>query len=168
MSHETSPLLNKVDSEHKHNGVNIITLIWLAPAIASVVIATEYDESTSPCRFDTYTIGLRYFLLCVGGVHLVHFALHTIGICCNTCFTSSEDRKKYQPCVNAVICCILIFDLLMAIIGTIMYTQQMNDLCQTQDIGKMILAWCVVNFVIIGISCCCVTCYVCCVCISAT
>ena len=169
---ENSPLLRKQSTlatvgENHHHGVNVLAVIWLAPAIAALVIASEYNESVSPCRFGSYTVGLREFLLYAGGIHLGHFILHTCSSICSICFCNDNDdyRDKHKSHGSGFACLIGLFDIVWAIIGCHMYSQQMDYQCQQTDIAKMILAWSIIKLGLFGFACCCMSCVLCCACI---
>ena len=51
--------------------------------------------------------------------------------------------------------CVFIFHLIWAGIGLYIYNDQMNSSCKQESIGKMILAWCIIQYCGIGLALCC-------------
>ena len=159
-----SNTLANVSEKDQHQWANVLTLIFLAPAIASLVIASEYNPSTSVCEKSndnddiSYIINLRDWLIYAGCINLGHFILHTCSAICNACKCSSHVSGGG---VSGFGCLILLFDFVWSIIGLIMYNQQMSNLCHETDVAKMILSWCIIKLSLIGLGCCCLTCLLC-------
>lgn len=137
--------------------------IVLPVAIAALVIANE-DNTNSACDNGNFTVGLTTFLNVAGMLQLVVLSL-TICIFCTMsirwetccaldCFQGCIERGRRE--MSAVAFCILLFDLIWAVIGLVIYCNEMDSDCQQEAIAIMILSWCIIQM-----------CYVCCFCITA-
>eukprot|EP01084_Bolivina_argentea_P158735 276508_1 len=147
---------------HHSKVTDACILFWLFPSVAALAIGYTYDASTSPCEISkdgtNYIIDLREFLLCAGGIHLAHFILHTTIKCLLSLLDKHETRNKYKAGTSGVIVIFLLFDCVWSIIGLVMYSTEMSNDCQNEDVAKMILAWCIIQSSLIGLGCCCATC----------
>eukprot|EP01083_Nonionella_stella_P136171 414205_1 len=137
-----------------------LLLIVSAPAIAAVIIASGYNQASSACNDGTdYLIDPQTYLYVAGGVQLGMSALFFMTqIIAFLCFSEST-WIKIKICLSGRICkcisaCYPIWHLVWAGIGIYIYVAQMSDECQQEDIGIMILAWCIIQWT--GI--CCITC----------
>eukprot|EP01084_Bolivina_argentea_P095105 170985_1 len=145
---------------------NLYVVICLASSIAALVIALEYDENTSSCNGSKYTIDLKTFLLCVAGVPIGYFCWRATAMCCAfvccVLFWENNEVKRsdkiYFTFGNAKInfdvgllldLPFLLFWVTWAVIGLVMYSDQMSSDCHEEDVAKMILAWSLI--VIIGV-----------------
>eukprot|EP01083_Nonionella_stella_P013032 36783_1 len=112
----------------------VLQLIFLAPAIAAVVIAFDYDEKSSPCgNPNDYTINLQYFLWIGGGTQIL-YGVYYIAVRCVGRATGTSDS------------CEGLWLLIWAIIGLVMWDNQFSVACQGEPIAQMILAWSVIPF----------------------
>eukprot|EP01083_Nonionella_stella_P101267 286862_1 len=139
--------------------LTVCMLIMLAPAIAALVIASEHDNETSLCNDGTkYTIDLRAFLYCGGGVQLCYSGINLL----IQCFTMITGRKAlcvwYRNRSKCLGICVSVFILIWAAIGLQMWNNEMSIDCQTEAIGTMILIWSVYVYCLIasvcGVVCC--------------
>eukprot|EP00483_Globobulimina_turgida_P001297 UN01299 len=140
-------------------------LLASAPAIAAVIIASGYNKDTSACNDNTqYVIDLQTYLYVAGGVQLGMSAIYFFTqIVAFLCF-SENTWMNIKFCMSRGIChcissCYPLWHLLWACIGIYIYAAEMSSQCQKTDVGTMILAWCVIEFV--GVCCisCCVVCF---------
>ena len=133
--------------------------IVLPPAIAAVIIASQYDPSISPCGIDSnsYTIDLVTFLNVAGYLQIAYGALHLLLLCCSMS-ASQENKVKINQCLQAPACCLFLFYLIWAGIGLYIYDNEMSEQCQSEPIAKMILSWSIIQYALVGLALCCVTC----------
>eukprot|EP01083_Nonionella_stella_P014465 40628_1 len=143
----------------------IIALIFLSPAVASLVIALKYDKNASSCNGismfgnSDQSDGLKRFLMIAGITQLIQFGLNTFVLLIIVCFgvnLNENAGNKGSGCMG-------LFYLSWAIIGLVMYAQQMSPECQQEAIGKMVLAWSVIQLSFIPLVCFCICCVVACV-----
>eukprot|EP01083_Nonionella_stella_P251542 867775_1 len=74
----------------------VLQLIFLAPAIAAVVIAFDYDEKSSPCgNPNDYTINLQYFLWIGGGTQILYGVYYIAAV-----VIAFDYDEKSSPCGN--------------------------------------------------------------------
>ena len=136
-----------------------LTLIGLTtPAgIAAIIIGDTYSMQGGPCYDGTgtqYTVAPKRFLLAAGIIQVVFGILYAIG----QCFKG----KKWLNSLNGLTGCLILFYLVWAIIGSIMYYQQFSDECKDESIGIMILSWCIINIgvIILTFGICCIICLI--------
>eukprot|EP01084_Bolivina_argentea_P072353 131372_1 len=128
----------------------VLQVVFLAPAIAAIVIAADYDEKTSACgNPDDYTINLQTFLYLGGGTQIVYGVISMALRCIGT------GTERSDGCEG-------LFLLVLAIIGLVMWDNQFSEECQEEPIAKMILAWSVIPFCAMGLICIIICCYVAC------
>lgn len=122
----------------------ITVILFLLPSIVGIIIAYQYNPEISPCK-DTpdgvnYTIKLDIFLYVGGGVMIA------TTLCNCICALLSKNGKDRVQCGTGIILFVWI------IIGLNMYNMQMSKECKDTPIAKMILSWCLIPLVIIGIA----------------
>merc|ERR1712154_454438 len=84
--------------------------------------------------------------------------------CLATCIAnavSDENKKTLLRCVNAPGCCLGLFYLAWAGIGLYMYSNQMTPECKDEPIAKVLFAWSLIPYCLIGLACCCIPCCIC-------
>lgn len=129
-------------------------LIMIIPAIAALVIASQYDETESVCNNDTiYSVDLRIYLYCSGGISIGYFCLILIAGCYE--YFHPKIKNRGLICIGYIGCVLTIFHLLWAILGISIYAAQMSMECQQQDIGKMIFASSIIQLTWSGLICFC-------------
>mmetsp|Transcript_27881 Transcript_27881/g.44203 ORF Transcript_27881/g.44203 Transcript_27881/m.44203 type:complete len:173 (-) Transcript_27881:53-571(-) len=137
-------------------------LLILAPAIAAVVIGSQYDASTSACAGGSYTIPLVTFLYVAGYVCIGWVSVQCVLQCIAKVLGGDEGAMKCGLALQAPALCFLVFNLVWAGIGLYIWDNEMSDDCQGEPIGQMILAWSIIQYALIGCICCCV-CFIFCV-----
>eukprot|EP01084_Bolivina_argentea_P306211 529098_1 len=130
----------------------------LGPSIAALVVGIQYPAD-SICNDEEYTIDLKDFLVIAGGAYIGWFCLGCFIMCCGALCCSERSQLQFKLVVFAVFACpLLIWSLAWAIIGLIIYDQQMSGYCQTEPIGQMICAWSAIQITLIGAACCIMAC----------
>eukprot|EP01084_Bolivina_argentea_P222037 375926_1 len=148
--------------QNQKQAQNSCFCLALAPAIAAVVIASQYNED-SPCALDEYTIDLQLFLNIAGYLTI---AWAGVVICCECvmiAIDSTEGKLKANQCLSFPACMFLLFNLAWAGVGLYMYEEEMSPNCQEESIAIMILAWSCIQYCAIGLALCCMVCMCCCV-----
>ncbi len=128
----------------------LFCLIMLSPAVASLVIALQYDKNTSPCNATSFTTdkgffcstgnGLKCFLMTAGILQISQFCFGTLLLLIDVFFEINGVKAG-----NRGGGCLGIFYMVWAIIGVVMYENQMSEECQQEAIGKMVLLWSVIQ-----------------------
>merc|ERR1712217_240569 len=102
-----------------------------------------------------YTIDLKLFCFVAGytqiGFTCIVLLLKVLQKFCSeraTTFAALVKPKGFGGCTG-------LFYLVWAAIGMAMYSNQMSDACQDEEIAKVILAWSVIQYAFIGLGCCC-------------
>ena len=140
-------------------------LIASAPAIAAVIIAHNYDAATSACNDGTkYLIDPQTYLYVAGGVQLgmsgIYFFTQIVAF---LCFTEEAWIKTRifmsQGCCRVISSLYPLWHLIWAIIGVYIYAAEMSKACQNEQIGVMILAWCILEFIAVCCMSCCIMCW---------
>mmetsp|Transcript_20880 Transcript_20880/g.33304 ORF Transcript_20880/g.33304 Transcript_20880/m.33304 type:complete len:232 (+) Transcript_20880:1755-2450(+) len=143
-------------------------LIASAPAIAAVIIGSQYDEATSACKEskdgEPYLLDPQTYLYVAGGVQLgmsgIYFFTQIVAFLCFS-ETTWMNIKIFmsQGLCRCISACYPMWHLAWACIGIYIYSAEMSKECQQEDVGVMILAWCVIEFV--GVCCmsCCIACW---------
>lgn len=131
----------------------VIGGILLAPAIACLVIATNYNASGTSCT-GSYTVDLVTFLEVAGGLQI---SIGGLSLCCGI---MSVMMEVPNGCAGGSGCAGL-FYLIWAGIGLYMWCNQMSDDCKEDDIAKMVVAWSAIQYSFIPVICCFVCCMVC-------
>eukprot|EP01083_Nonionella_stella_P093006 260490_1 len=130
----------------------------IAPAIAAVVIASQYEGGA--CDGVNYTVDLVTFLNVAGWMAIGQVLLYILATCCGAC-ASEENKAAFTKLATAPSCLCFIFYLIWAAIGLYMWVNQMSAECQDEPIAKMILAWGIIQYAIIGCVGCCLMCFIC-------
>lgn len=138
----------------------------LGPAIAALVVGSEYDSS-SPCNDNNdYTIDLKNYLLIAGGI-----CIGWVGLSCfiNICaFWSCSDLQRTR-CQSILFLFgslpILFWCFIWSMVGLSIYEYEMSEECQNEPIGLMILAWCLINIIFVGMGFCLIACLCCTACL---
>ena len=122
--------------------------LQLGPAIAAVVIGFQYDEN-SPCNIrSTADLTLKWFLITAGLIQIgwtffLCIASLIAAICC-----SDLSRRKYGEWIFEMFTCPpLSFTFIWAIIGLYIYDQNLNDQCQNEAIGQILLGWSIIQII---------------------
>lgn len=143
-----------------------VLLIASAPAIAAVIIASQYDPDNNSCNDGTdYLIDPVTYLYVAGGVQLgmsiIYFFTQIVAFLC----FNPIHWIRLKSCTSGILCrcissCYPLWHLIWACLGVYIYVAQMSKNCQEEDIGIMILAWCIIEF--IGVCCisCCIMCWI--------
>ena len=126
-------LMYRVDKGYSENRIKIQLcqlFCHLPLPIAAILIASQYSQMESVCYDNdkTYFIDLSKFLYIGGISQLVLAPLLLISI-------------FVKGCPGFICAFINIFLWIWAIIGLIIYCQQMSKECRSEDIGIMILSW---------------------------
>ena len=121
--------------------IAIIGGIMLAPGIACLVIATEYNGGGS-CT-GSYTVDLVTFLEVAGGLQV---AFGGLAILCGIC-SAMKDLPHSAAQGNG---CVGLFYLIWAAIGLYMWDNQMSADCQSDAIAQMVLAWSVIQYAMLS------------------
>lgn len=123
-------------------------ILQLGPAIAAVVIGFEYDKD-SPCNITSAAdISLKWFLITAGLIQIgwtffLCIASIIAAICC-----SDLNRRKYGEWMFEIFTCPpLSFSFIWAIIGLYIYDQKLNQTCQNESIGQILLAWSIIQII---------------------
>ena len=124
----------------------------LPAAISCLVIGNEYANDPA-CSDGDYTVDLVTFLIVAGVSQLAAIGLlFCLRICC---FEMDEDFEREY--VLAVLLCIfsiwILFDIIWAVVGMIIYCNDMSDECRNQSIGIMIVSWSIIQFVFCMLTC---------------
>merc|ERR1719203_1827859 len=134
--------------------------LTMSPAIAALVIASEYDEESNACAADNFTIDLVTFLNVAGGIGVGGGSL-AICVACIAMVVDQEMAASFAKLLKGINSPMGFFLLIWAGYGLDMYIEQMSDACQEEDIGTMVFAWSVMMFCWVGLVCCCVCCAMC-------
>ena len=134
--------MRKYNRFQRRIGLTLIALS-IPTAIAAIIIGETYTMQTSPCYGPIYIIAPKRYLCIVGIIQLVFGIFYAIGQC--------SKRKKWLNSLNGLTGCLLIYYIVWAIIGLIMYDNQFNDQCKQEIIAKMILSWCIINISLTGL-----------------
>mmetsp|Transcript_16395 Transcript_16395/g.14695 ORF Transcript_16395/g.14695 Transcript_16395/m.14695 type:complete len:191 (-) Transcript_16395:451-1023(-) len=142
--------------EENQQGIGIgLNCCTLPAAVAALVIASNCDWDNSECNDGTsYTIDPIDFLYVAGGIQVGFAGLYFLGQCCKA--------EKCLKSLTSLTMCMSLFYFIWAIIGLVMYNEQMSSECQSEDIAIMILAWSVIDIAIRGLACCCMIFFLCC------
>ena len=118
-------------------------VLFLLPSIIGIAIASKYN-SNSACNDGTnYTIELDSFLYIGGGIQIGSFVLDVT--CAFICLLNNSTPPRMHFTMGSVL-------FVWIIIGLNMYVLQMSTACHNTAIGKMILSWCLIPLVVIGIT----------------
>jgi hypothetical protein len=150
-----------VEYAKKNNHVSntICGIVFMAPSIAGLVIASNYDSATNVCNDGTkYSVDLDMFLYVGGGLQLGVFFLNCMLILCTRILCSDYMDAVAQNKLSSLPG---FFLLAWAIIGLVMYANQMSAACQDTQIGTMIFAWSLIIVCMFGLVCCCAFCVIC-------
>lgn len=134
--------------ENQDNVGGCISFCYLPAAIAAIIIAKQYDESSSACAGKQYTVDLVDFLLIAGGIQIGYSVLYFLGLC----LRQESCMKGLNQCYS----CIGLFFFAWSVIGLVIYDQQMSSECQNEPIGIMILSWSVIQLTLGFAICCCI------------
>lgn len=146
------------DSRRSVIGSVLVSLILLAPGIASFIIAAEYNVNESACNDGTnYRIDLITFLNIAGGICIGYFGIISLTICIGYFCCQRDHRTKLLQCIS---CLLMLWYVAWASIGLFIYSAEMSNECHEEDIAKMVLAVSLIPLIMIGSVCCCVCCYV--------
>ena len=156
---------NTFDSfnENKSQNGQAANFCFLAPAIVAVVIASEYNENAACGTQEPeggYTIDLVTFLNVAGYLAIAWGGFILVCNCFARCaFGNDEEAQlKCQQILLAPALCILLFNISWASVGLYMYDNEFTDGCKDTSIGKMILAWSIIQIGGIGLVLCCACC----------
>eukprot|EP01084_Bolivina_argentea_P033448 61866_1 len=134
----------------------------LAPEIAAVVIAQQYNASICYENNDMYTIPLGLWLNIGGGIALgitIFYFLFGYIYCLfmSKAIQDKVDNVYMNTYLEHLCChfCISLFHYAWAIIGIYMYANQMSDECQSDMIGQMVIGFAIVNPLQICCAMCC-------------
>lgn len=119
----------------------------MPPAVAALVIASDYDADESACSADNFTIGLQTFLYVSGGVG-IGMLVYSL---CIVCLAKMKSVDNAMSLLGGPACCSFIFSLVWAGIGLHMYSVQMSSECQDEEIATMILAWSVIQVSLLSV-----------------
>eukprot|EP01083_Nonionella_stella_P004732 13755_1 len=141
-----------------------ILLVISSPAIAAVIIAAQYDKNTSACGADgeTYLVDPDIYLYVAGGVQLGMFVIYSLSqmlalLCCGEeLWLTVKETLMRNQILHCISLCYPLFHIAWACIGIYIYTEEMSDACQDEDVGVMMLSWIIIEFVLVfGLICCC-------------
>mmetsp|Transcript_44420 Transcript_44420/g.71146 ORF Transcript_44420/g.71146 Transcript_44420/m.71146 type:complete len:202 (+) Transcript_44420:18-623(+) len=124
---------------------------FLPFAIAAIVIAAQYDATTSECANEQLIIDLATFLYVAGFVLVAEFVLHVL-VRCASIKASPLRLAAVSSLTTCGDCCFVTFHVIWAGIGLYMYIDEMTAGCQQEAIGQMLLAWSISIYVLL--SCC--------------
>ena len=111
----------------------------LPVAIAAVIIGSQFDISTSECG--NFSIDLDMFLYIGGGTQIGFTFLYFCGLCCkNQCCIA---------CMNGWSCCFILCYLIWAGIGFYIYNHEMTTQCRSEPIAAMLLAWSIIQYLLL-------------------
>ena len=136
----------------------LLLLIWLClmlPAgVAALAIANETSDTESECFGREYIIDLQSFLNLAAAIPMASAGL-------TFCVSRISKHSKNDGIHNITgylmwvpCCCVVLFSVIWAVIGVIMYSSQMSSACQKESSGKMVLAWCIIQFCLLLAACC--------------
>merc|ERR1712154_96355 len=138
-----------------------LSLLLIPPAFACIVIAAQYDASTSTCHELHWHIDMVTYLYIAGGVQI---ALCSVSICF-MCYMILYYIKG-GPCTAGSLFqmkeIVYVFYLVWAAIGLHNYIHLTSPACKEEDIAKMVLAWSVIQYALIPLVCCSLCCMACC------
>ena len=133
------------------------SIITLGPAIAALIIGLQYDENSICNEKTDYLIDLKMYLILAGGVSFGWVVLSVIIICFSQCCCLCRDynRGKIPYIFSSIFTLpLLIWNFIWAIFGLYMYFEEMSSLCQQEAIGQMLLVWCIIQLLFIGVTLC--------------
>ena len=135
-------------------------LIWLClmlPAgVAALAIANETSNGESGCFEQEYIVDLQTFLNLAA---VIPMASTGVTFCASRINKNLDKKQKILEKITGYLmwipcCCVALFSVIWAVIGMIMYSSQMSSVCQKESSGKMVLAWCIVQFCLLLAACC--------------
>ena len=161
------PLLQQSYEVNKQNIITPISQCLSIFVLIPSVIALDVGM-ISTCNNDnmvyTMDINPQTFLIVAGSVGIGWFGWVFLTLCCSCFWCSTQPYKRYkciQFCISKITYPMIIFFITWTVIGLYIYEEAMPQ-CQDDDIGKMILAWCIINCVWIGVLVCSIFCRSCC------
>eukprot|EP01084_Bolivina_argentea_P308536 533543_1 len=152
-------------ADRKHIACSAIYCLLLisAPAIAAVVVASQYDKYKSPCNNGTqYLVDLDIYLYVAGGVQLGIFAIFSLSqiialLCCGEDAWLKIKKILENAIFKLIILCYPLFHIAWACVGIYIYSTEMSKDCRNESIGQMILSWIIIEFICVcGLMSCCV------------
>ena len=151
-------LLNDTRNEPVAKALGICYILWfvlaLAPCIVALLFASEYSNfrSSLVCNVNNrnYTVGLDTWLFVASILSILVSVTYIILNSYQTFFASLSMYRKISQSllspIHALIQFVItLFHTIWAIIGLIIYTQQMSPQCQQTDVALMILIFAVLE-----------------------
>lgn len=133
----------------------LLCCMVLPVAISCLVIGNEYANDTV-CTDGDFSVDLDTFLIVAGVSQLAAIALlFCLRICCSEGMCEYDEDEYAFKC-NVSLCIFsfwFLFDIIWAVVGMVIYCNEMNDDCRDESIGIMILSWSIIQFVFCVLSC---------------
>ena len=157
-----SPCENPFNCQDDKDDNGCCSFLLLPSAIAAVIIASQYDDQSTPsCHNDNtnYLIDLPLFLYIGGYIQIGFCALRLLINCCSY-GCDKKEKTECRKCIDCPGCLIGIFNLIWAGIGFYIYST-MNKQCQQTSIGIMILSWSIIQYAFVVLLILCAICFCC-------
>ena len=127
------------------------------------LLITECNNSNEK----PYFLGINpsTYLIIAGAVGIVWFCWVYLTLCfaCICCSTQPSVRFKcIQVGISRIGYPMILFYIIWTGFGLYTYLEQIPSTCQQQDIGKMLLCWCILNLIWIFVLICSICCVGCC------
>ena len=144
---------------HKTAESVFILIMFFAMTVSCFILAFNHNENESSCSKDEYSMGLtqltvRWFLYVAGLTSLCMLSAIVYAWKCGCVPDEDEsqfnfdDGNKQQTCCDHIIhfiCCLSFWNMVWAILGFVVYGDQMNEQCRKEAAPIMILVWCCVQ-----------------------
>ena len=139
----------------------VILGLYLSPAIACVVIASQYDPDTSPCdQLSPYTVcglfdmDLPTYLYAAGGMQLAYTILLILWKLGNA-WDDDECSEHIGGFIRYLGGCTQLFYWLWSIGGFVIFCNDITEECGEEPVSVMIVVWCALQWGLIPLLCGC-------------
>lgn len=144
-----------------------LSLFNFAPAVAALDIGLIAECSDTINSNQNYIMDIdpSTYLVIAGVIGIAWFVWVFTTICCSCICCSTQPRSRYKCirfCISKITYPMILFYIAWTGIGLYIYEQEIPSTCQQDPIGKMLLSWCVLNLIWIGVLICAVLCAACC------
>ena len=141
-------------------GVNfcIIPVSIAALIVASLYVPGQEDDVCSPKEGTKPIIHPVTFLYIAGGLQMANFVLFFFAVL----LAVFMENKLPLTSIGALSIPLSLFYTIWAIIGLVIYMNQLNSNCIDQPVAKMMLAWSIIEISLIILTCCLLCCLIAC------